>query len=469
MINDLDLLGIETVVMERETDEEIMNGYLPEMWDVDANEVKRLNENTFAKAFRDVNNLRYNNGLFYTRYGKATEEGLSKDVWESLEGQNINRNVESTVKKLIGAVKLASTVDALKVNDKHVPFRNGDLWLNRDGWKFLVDDYQPAPYRLRATLKFEAQDMPYFRKWLADLFEPEDIPTIQEYLGYCLVPTTKAQKALFLVGEGGAGKSVMGVILEAILGDAMLSVTNTQEFMQDKFKLPELEHKLVLYDDDLDSTALTGTGLYKKLITNNLAITADRKYGQPFKFTPYAKLVSCCNEMLTSMYDNTQGFYRRLLPVLIKPIAADFKADLSFYDKIRAEAPNILQWSLMGLNRLIDQNWVLSESERTKRYLRQKQSIGNHYPDFIHEVFDFGEGYSCTSADIVAIYSRWCRANACDARKPRALEAWMTDNAEKFRLKKSTNIPVGGKRLRGYFGMQVSNRWRTSSGKIQLN
>ena len=136
---------------------------------------------------------------------------------------------------------------------------------------------------------------------------------LQEYLGYCLVPTTKAQKALFLVGEGGAGKSVIGVILEELLGDALISTQSTQEFLQDKFKLPELEHKLVLYDDDLDSSALSETGLYKKLITNNISITADRKYGQPFKFTPHVKLVSCCNKMLIYLRQH-EWLYRRLCP-----------------------------------------------------------------------------------------------------------------------------------------------------------
>ena len=31
---------------------------------------------------------------------------------------------------------------------------------------------------------------------------PGDIPTLQEYLGYCLLPTTKAQKMLLLIGKG---------------------------------------------------------------------------------------------------------------------------------------------------------------------------------------------------------------------------------------------------------------------------
>jgi putative DNA primase/helicase len=467
MNNDLADIGIKVVITTPPSDAEIMESYMPSMWYEDDKGKSHLNENAFAEAFRDVNHLQYNNGLFYTRVGKTTEESLSRDVWESIKDIGIKQDVERTTKKLIGAVKLASTVNGLYTNENLVPFDNGDFYI--DTWEFHGDEYSPSPHRLPAPLLLEFETMPNFRKWLNDLFYEDDIKVIQEYLGYCLVPTTKAQKALFLVGEGGAGKSVLGVILEAILGDAMISTPNTQEFLQDKFKLPELEHKLVLYDDDLDNAALSGTGLYKKLITNNLSITADRKYGQPFKFTPCVKLVSCCNEMLTSIYDNTNGFYRRLLPILIKPIAKDFVPDLHFYDKIRAESKGILQWALVGLKRLIDNGWVLSESDRTKEYLSQKKSIGNHFPDFMDAVFEYDEKSNVTTAEVMSLYQVWCRRNACEARKSRAVQTWLTDNAEKYQMVKNNHIVQGGKEVRGYSGIKCKAAWTNSPGKIQLN
>ena len=39
--------------------------------------------------------------------------------------------------------------------------------------------------------------------------------------------------------------------------------------------------------------------------------------------------------------------------------------------------------------RLIDNNWVLSESDRTKNYLNQHKSLGNHFPEFMESVFTF--------------------------------------------------------------------------------
>jgi len=447
------------------TDEEIMQSYAPDLWYETKRGNMELDENVFAEAFTEVNHLRYNNGLFYTKTGKATEELLSKDVWESLRDMGVKKDVERTTKKLVGAVKLAATVDRLTVDPNIIPFANGDFYVRE--WCFHYEEYGSYPYRLSVPLAFELQDTPNFQKWLHDLFMDEDIGVVQEYLGYCLIPTTRAQKALFLVGEGGAGKSVMGVILESILGDALLSTPNSQEFMQDKFKLPELEHRLVLYDDDLSSEALKDTGLYKKLITNTISLSADRKYGQPFKFQPYVKIVSCCNEMLGSIYDNTSGFYRRLLPILVKPVAEDFKPDLRFYDKIRAERRGIVQWALIGLRRLMEQNWVLSESKRSREYLQGKQELGNHFPQFMESVFEFGDGRTPTT-EIIKTYKAWCAQNAFTPKGDTTLQKWLGDNAQRYGIKANHNVPAGnGKRVRGYSGLAIKKEWNYT-GMIQL-
>ena len=44
-------------------------------------------------------------------------------------------------------------------------------------------------------------------RFLSDLLEPEDILTLQEYLGYCLIPTNRRQVMMLLKGNGGEVKS----------------------------------------------------------------------------------------------------------------------------------------------------------------------------------------------------------------------------------------------------------------------
>ena len=57
----------------------------------------------------------------------------------------------------------------------------------------------------RLTVSYNP-DAPAPNRWLqflSELLQPEDIPTLQEFLGYCLLPTTKGQKMLMLIGKGG--------------------------------------------------------------------------------------------------------------------------------------------------------------------------------------------------------------------------------------------------------------------------
>lgn len=463
-------LGVNLTVVDEPSDEEIMMQYEENLFLPGLNKrtgEKRINENVFAEEFRDVNKLRYNNGLFYTRFGKRTDEIIARDIWESISQEpfDICTNVAQVTKRLLDAVKIVSTVPALDTNEDVIPFANGDFIVSR--WEFRVGEFSPTAYRLSAPLMPYLEPIPNFLKWLGNLFTEEDQNTLQQYLGYCLVNTTRAQKALFLVGEGGAGKSGLGVILQEILGEADINIVNTQEFMQDKFKLAELEHKLVLYDDDLDSAALSDTGLYKKLITNTLTITADRKYGQPFKFSPKAKLVACCNQMLSAVQDTTEGFYRRLLPIVIKPIAPDFVPDPSFYDKLRAERNGITQWALLGLRNLVYNGWVLPESNRTKNYLEQKKGIENPMPEFMDSVFEFGEGCGeLSTAEILNVYDVWCRKTRTSSMRPKQVQMWLTDNCTKYGVFYD-RIVKDGKRMRGYRGISIKPEWSQST-KIPL-
>ena len=43
-------------------------------------------------------------------------------------------------------------------------------------------------------------------RFLSELLYPEDIPTLQEFIGYCLIPSNKGQRMMVIKGNGGEGK-----------------------------------------------------------------------------------------------------------------------------------------------------------------------------------------------------------------------------------------------------------------------
>ena len=53
--------------------------------------------------------------------------------------------------------------------------------------------------------------------FLDGLLYTEDIPTLQEFIGYCLIPSNKGQRMMVIKGNGGEGKSQIGAVLSTCL------------------------------------------------------------------------------------------------------------------------------------------------------------------------------------------------------------------------------------------------------------
>lgn len=128
-----------------------------------------------------------------------------------------------------------------------------------NGTLFLDGRFEPSKdFCLnRLPVRYDPE-APFPAKWLAflnDLLIPEDILTLQEFMGYCLIPSTKAQKMLMLVGKGGEGKSRVGIVLSALLGTNMYN-GSIAKVETNPFVRADLEYGLPLVDDDMKMAAL---------------------------------------------------------------------------------------------------------------------------------------------------------------------------------------------------------------------
>ncbi len=432
-------------------------------------EIREINEGVFAKGYTQQERLRYNNGLFYTPKGIRKVDEVSKDIYSSIQ-PFLYKDIARKSKALLECVKNEAYNGDFIEDIYLIPFANGDLEVNKNGkWIFLENSFRETPYRLPSDFTgFDTEfPTPNFNKWLSDLLEPEDITTLQDFLGYCLLPTTAAQEALFLIGDGGTGKSVIKSIMGAVFGNCMVDAQRgVQEFLADKFQIPELEYKLVLYDDEIKESALTDTGFFKKLITNTGYITADRKFGQPFKFRPYVRVIACGNFMLSSLYDSTDGFFRRLHPIVVKPKDQKRKMIRGFDEKVASEVDGILQWMLIGLYRVMKNDFFITTSQRTTDYLANSKSSANHFPEFFESVFDFDENSDVSSVEIVNAYKDWCKANGIDERRTRPLQQWISDNCEKYNVSRTNKVARENKYVRGYKGLSVKSQWSRTPVKI---
>ena len=93
-----------------------------------------------------------------------------------------------------------------------------------------------------------------WKAFLSQLLQEEDVLTLQEFFGYCLIPSTKGQKMLLLTGKGGEGKSRVGVVLQALLG-CNLKTGSIAKVEISPFARADLQNMLVMMDNALSPLA----------------------------------------------------------------------------------------------------------------------------------------------------------------------------------------------------------------------
>ena len=420
----------------------------------------QLNYKKFVDAFAFANDCVYCNGVFYNPDGMISQQSLRRDIANSLGNAGWMGRIDTPTNSILTTLKDMYTVDELPVNDKVIPLANGDLHLGKGEWVFRLGEKKHAPYRLAVDYTPVEKPMPLFNKWLNDVFAPEDIPAIQEIMGYCLIPTTAVGEAFIIVGDAEAGKSGLGTILMGILGSAAMTM-ETQDLVTKRFQVADVENKLLAYDDDLGSAALTETGLLKKLITADTPIRAERKYADPHQFKSYCKILASANFMLSSLYDDSDGFFRRLHPILVKPKQPERKRINKFYEMIlEQEREQIFKWALIGLRRVINNGWKIHWSDRSKNYMKANKSNAVHFEDFFNETCVIEDGSDATIAELTTLYRKWCTENGIAKASDRRLANWFVDNSERLGTRRSENVTRNGKRLRGYMGLKIKPEWR---------
>ena len=70
---------------------------------------------------------------------------------------------------------------------------------------------------------------------------------MQEFIGYCLIPSNKGQRMMVIKGSGGEGKSQIGAVLSALFGCNMKD-GSIGKISENRFARADLEHVLLCVD-----------------------------------------------------------------------------------------------------------------------------------------------------------------------------------------------------------------------------
>ena len=392
-------------------------------------------------------------GSFFTKDSRITdEESVRKEIYEMLRPY-LNCGLAKRASGLLEMVKLEAYVPNLPVHEDRLHVANGTLFLNGE----FTDQKEFCRNRLPVKYDANAPQPVTWLHFLSELLEDEDVLTLQEYLGYCLLPTNRGQTMMLLKGNGGEGKSRIGVVMQKLLG-SNLKNGSIAKVERSPFARADLEHELLMVDDDMKLEALKSTHYLKSLITAEMPMDLERKGEQSYQGKMYVRFLAFSNGDLESLYDHSDGFYRRQLILSVKKKPLDREDDPFLADKLCGEIEGIFLWCLEGLRRLQSNNFRFTESSQTKANREDARREADNVLLFLRS-----EGYirlkadsAIPSAALYGIYCMWCSDNAYKPRSARTVSMTLKKHADEFGLEHDNHIQNAlGKRVNGFWGIEA--------------
>ena len=416
-----------------------------------------INEALFCDEFLSSRKIIFANGAFFTPDGRVTDDlPLRGEIYEELKCCAVN-NIPRKITNILEVMKLAAHVEDFAPEADRIHLANGTLKLDgsfTEGRPDIVRSRLPVAYR---------PDAPAPALWLSfldGLLYAEDIPTLQEFIGYCLIPSNKGKRMMVIKGNGGEGKSQIGAVLGALLGSSMKD-GSIGKISENRFARADLEHILLCVDDDMRMEALRQTNYVKSIVTAQGKMDLERKGKQSYQGWMFARLLAFSNGDLQALYDRSDGFYRRQLVLTTKEKPAGRVDDPDLAEKMKAETEGIFLWAFEGLQRLVANNFKFTESQRTRDNREAVKRDNNNVFDFLES-----EGYirlkadsTISSKDLYEIYRMWCEENNLTPLKRRSFSDNVIANQSKYNLEYCNKITnAAGRRVWGFFGIEAIAR-----------
>jgi len=237
---------------------------------------------------------------------------------------------------------------------------------------------------------------------------------LQQFAGYCLSSSMLYDKALFLVGDGGNGKSTFVDTISRVIGSDSTSHIDL-ESLYGQYGLKGLIGKRLNVIEEVHGNYYQSNKL-KKLISGE-QVTIDIKYKDQFTFRPQAKFIFAVNQM-PRVDDTSTATERRICAVLFKNNFRD-NPNMQLRSSVgllAQELSGILNWMIDGALKLKENKGFVITKEQTQMLAEYRQE-NSSVEGFIAECLYFEEGEDIAVQELYETYKQWCQK---DGRKFKA-------------------------------------------------
>ncbi|BBM84455.1 phage/plasmid primase, P4 family [Candidatus Uabimicrobium amorphum] len=297
-------------------------------------------------------------------------------------------------------------------------------------------------------------------KWKTFLWETEldeaTLMRLQEWFGYCLIPDTRIEKALYLMGPGGNGKTVIVETLQALLKEYSCSLDLSEIF--GRFNTAKLRNKMVNICSD-NKTTIPIDDRVKNLISGG-RLHGEFKGRDGFYFDNYARLVFAANDFIPTK-DRSHGFYRRFdIIEIAKTWSEEERNENLKYEIWEEELPGVLNWALEGLQRLQDNNFKMTKSQAMNNTMKEFREYSNPLLQFVNDCCEIQEGNDVLCMDLYEQYALWCSSSGHKCYSASKMGKELKKIAPKIVKKKLSIKNENGFRPNYYTGIKlIARKW----------
>ncbi|EPB8148750.1 DNA primase family protein [Clostridium perfringens] len=373
------------------------------------------------------------------------KEGIFEEASEELIGTIlrylINNAISDSWKKsyekdiIDGLIREVPIVDTSNINDELIAFNNGvynikTKQLLPHDYKYMFTSKSPIDY-------IEGADCPVFKQAIKDIMcnDYELISCVQEIFGNALINNTKAERAFFFIGVGSNGKSFCSEILTEIIGMRNISNIQLSKFSE-KFGIEGIVSKKLNIANENELGGAISTENLKALISGD-TVNISRKFKESINYKSTIKLIFLLNTLPDTL-DNTHGYYRKILIVPFNRVFKPEEMDKKLKEKVCNELSGVLNWCLEGADRLIQNDYIFTESKEIQKITKAYKEEQNPVETYLNEVLIYEEDSSESKKDILDAYKDWLRYSVISAKGTDSPQRfWKAlNNATKINLNK---------------------------------
>lgn len=379
------------------------------------------------------------------RMWEETHETTIRHLVLSMLGQEGKSQLVSDVVRIVTDLSVIRNGRAFNDRPNMLPLQNGMFCL-QSGELAAHDVDNLNTYCLDVALKLgkDKGKCPVFSQFMIDFVKDEATRReVLKFAAYTLTRETKHEKALFLVGPGGDGKSTFIDVLETLLGE--INVSNVSlGALEDQFQRVMLKDKLLNVSTEVEG-GLLQSPMFKAVVSGD-RVSASYKHRDAFSFKPVAKHIFACNRLPT-IQDTSRGLLRRMMVVETERSFTTVDKDLR--GKLHQELDGIFLMLIRHLQMLVEDGGFRDDEIPYMIDCKERFAEANNpVISFANQHLDIGKDLRSETMGVYETYVKFCAKRGYKAKSEQHF------GRELKALYKVNRVRSGsGKRLYFYEGM----------------